>query len=75
MRVDGLPIWGMLDYYTIRIGLTPDELDRLGGLSLVPGMPVESLIQTGERTVISYLVKPIADQVQKAWAGAVIEPR
>jgi len=65
----------MLDYYTIRIGLTPDELDRLGGLSLVPGMPVESLIQTGERTVISYLVKPIADQVQKAWAGAVIEPR
>ena len=36
-------------------------------LKLVPGMPVESFIQTGERTVISYLTKPLADQIAMAW--------
>jgi HlyD family secretion protein len=30
-------------------------------------MPVESFIQTGERTVMSYLTKPLADHLTKAW--------
>jgi HlyD family secretion protein len=54
-------------FYTVRIGLTAAEIARLNGLKLVPGMPVESFIQTGERTVISYLTKPLADQLKKAW--------
>jgi HlyD family secretion protein len=54
-------------FYTIRITPSPADLGRLNGLKLVPGMPVESFIQTGERTVISYLIKPIEDQVVKAW--------
>jgi HlyD family secretion protein len=54
-------------FYTLRIGVPEAELARLNGLKLVPGMPVESFIQTGERTVISYLTKPIADQLMKAW--------
>jgi HlyD family secretion protein len=33
----------------------------------VPGMPVESFVQTGERTVISYLVKPLYDQLTRAF--------
>ena len=37
------------------------------GLKLVPGMPVETFIQTGDRTAISYLIKPISDQLMKAW--------
>ena len=37
------------------------------GLKLVPGMPVEIFVQTGDRTVISYLTKPLADQIAKAW--------
>jgi HlyD family secretion protein len=40
---------------------------RLGGLKLVPGMPVEAFIQTTPRTMISYLVRPIHDQVIKAF--------
>ena len=56
-----------LSYYTVRIALPDSELARLGGLKLVPGMPVETFIQTGERTAISYLVKPITDQLTKAW--------
>jgi HlyD family secretion protein len=42
--------------------MLPDsEIDRLNGLKLVPGMPVEAFIQTGDRTAISYLVKPVSD--------------
>ena len=36
-------------------------------LKLVPGMPVETFVQTGERTVMSYLVKPLSDQIMKAF--------
>ena len=37
------------------------------GLRLVPGMPVESFIRTGERTVLSYVTKPFADQAMRAF--------
>ena len=56
-----------MSYYVVRIGLTADEIARLNGLKLVAGMPVEAYIQTGDRSVISYLVKPLHDQVMKAF--------
>ena len=34
---------------------------------LVPGMPVEAFMQLGDRSVISYLTKPLTDQIAKAW--------
>ena len=54
-------------YYTLRISLTREEISRLGDVTLVPGMPVESFVQTGERKVISYLMKPLSDQVMRAF--------
>ena len=39
---------------------------RLGDVALVPGMPIEVFIKTGDRKVISYLVKPLSDQVSRA---------
>lgn len=54
-------------YYTVRISVTPEELARLGTLKLVPGMPVEAFLQTSPRTVLSYLTKPLKDQVTKAF--------
>jgi HlyD family secretion protein len=33
----------------------------------VPGMPVEAFLQTGERTLMSFLLKPLSDQIAKAW--------
>ena len=56
-----------ISFYTVRIMLPDSEIARLNGLKLVPGMPVETFIQTGDRTAISYLVKPISDQLMKAW--------
>jgi hypothetical protein len=43
------------------------EIARLKELKLVPGMPVEAFIQTGERTALSYFVKPLSDQLSRAW--------
>ena len=51
----------------IRIAVSPAEIARLEGLKLVPGMPVEAFVQTGERTVISYLWKPFHDQYMRAF--------
>ena len=54
-------------YYTIRIVTSPNEIDGLGEVKLVPGMPVEAFVQTGERKVLSYLVKPLQDQIARAF--------
>jgi HlyD family secretion protein len=54
-------------YYTTRITMAPDQVARLNGQKLVPGMPVEVFIQTKERTVISYLMKPLSDQIARAF--------
>ena len=54
-------------FYTVRVAVSQAEIARLGGLKLVPGMPVESFIQTSPRTVMSYLVKPLHDQLTRAF--------
>jgi HlyD family secretion protein len=54
-------------YYTLRITIPEEELKKLDGKALVPGMPVEAFIQTGARTALSYLIKPFEDQVARAF--------
>lgn len=54
-------------HYTARITVPEAQKERLGTVRLVPGMPVETFLQIGERSVLSYLTKPLADQVAKAW--------
>jgi HlyD family secretion protein len=56
-----------LSYYTARIGIDPEEIGRLGGVRLVPGMPVETFMKTYDRTVLSYFIKPLEDQVMRAF--------
>lgn len=57
-----------LSFYTVRIAIGPHERARLGpDVRLVPGMPVEVHLRIGDRTVLSYLTKPMVDQVAKAW--------
>ena len=54
-------------YYTIRIAMAADQVERLGDVKLLPGMPVEAFVQTGERTMFSYLMKPLHDQFVRAF--------
>jgi len=44
-----------------------EQIERLGNVKLLPGMPVEAFVQTGERTMLSYLMKPLHDQVMRAF--------
>jgi len=54
-------------YYTIRVSMPAEEVARLGDVKLIPGMPVEAFVQTGERTLLSYLIKPLNDQLMRAF--------
>jgi len=56
-------------YYQARIELTPESRKDLGDLQLLPGMPAEVLINTGERTLFEYLAQPAAN----VFARALIE--
>jgi HlyD family secretion protein len=50
-------------FYSVRIKLNDGEDVKLMGQKLKPGMPAEAFIQTDQRTVLSYFVKPLMDQV------------
>jgi HlyD family secretion protein len=54
-------------YYAVRLRIPQAELIKLGGNALKPGMPAEAFIQTGERTPLSYLIKPLTDQITHAF--------
>jgi HlyD family secretion protein len=54
-------------YYTIRVSMPPEEVARLGDVKIIPGMPVEAFVQTGDRTMLSYLIKPLNDQLMRAF--------
>ncbi|MGQ0671325.1 MAG: HlyD family type I secretion periplasmic adaptor subunit [Hyphomicrobium sp.] len=49
-------------YFAARLEIPPDELLRLGDRKLLPGMPADVQIRTENRTVLSYLLKPLTDQ-------------
>ena len=44
-----------------------DEVARLGDSKIIPGMPVEAFVQTGDRTMMSYLIKPLSDQFMRSF--------
>ena len=48
-------------YFAVRIEIPQAELDRLGGLNLIPGMPAEIFLQTEKRSVMDYILRPALD--------------
>jgi HlyD family secretion protein len=54
-------------YYTVRIAMPAEQIERLGEVKLLPGMPVEAFMQTRDRTMLSYLIKPLHDQFLRAF--------
>ncbi|MEO1543462.1 MAG: HlyD family efflux transporter periplasmic adaptor subunit [Pseudomonadota bacterium] len=53
-------------HYLARVALDDGQAARLGGKSLLPGMPADVFIQTDDRTILSYLLKPLTDHFQGA---------
>ena len=58
-----------MPYYLARVALTEEGAQALGALKLQPGMPAEVLINTGNRTMLQYLMQPATD----AFARSMIE--
>jgi HlyD family secretion protein len=56
-----------LTFYTIRIAMPAEEVAKLGAVTIIPGMPVEAFVQTGERTMLSYFAKPFHDQLMRVF--------
>ncbi|KUL92682.1 hemolysin secretion protein D [Bosea sp. WAO] len=56
-----------LSYYTVQVVL--DEMPREAGERgrLVPGMPAEAFLRTGDRSAFSYFMKPLADQFDRSF--------
>ena len=54
-------------FYTGRISVPEAELARLGEAKLITSMAVETFVNTSERGMISYLTKPLADQIARAF--------
>ena len=56
-----------MQYYLATITLTEESRERLGELVLIPGMPAEVLINTGERTLFEYLTQPLSDAFARSF--------
>jgi membrane fusion protein, epimerase transport system len=54
-------------YFLVRVQVSEQELARLGGLSLIPGMPAEILIKKNERTLLQYLLSPVTHGIWTAF--------
>lgn len=53
---------GAVAYYSSQVVITPEGLKKLGNRQLRPGMPVEIILKTGERTLLQYLLKPLTER-------------
>ncbi len=55
-------------YYAAKLRVDEKELAALGGeVKMVPGMPSEAMIKTGDTTVAAYALSPILDSFHRAF--------
>src|SRR5690606_38994349 len=56
-----------MPYYLAQVKVTPEGMDMLEGNAIRAGMPASVLIRTGERTMLSYLLKPFLERLDKSF--------
>lgn len=56
-----------VSYYRVEVIPQPEDLPKLQGQDLLPGMPVEAYLRTEDRTPLSYLTKPLTDYFGRAF--------
>lgn len=66
-KLTGTPPAKPAEYYLAQVETTREGLQRLGDKVVQPGMPVEVIVKTGERSFFSYLIKPIADRFARSF--------
>jgi epimerase transport system membrane fusion protein len=55
-----------MPYYLAQVEVTPPDKGAVDGFALVPGMPAEVLINTGDRTFLQYLLQPASNMVARS---------
>lgn len=55
-------------YYSMRVTVPSEELEKLGELKLQPGMQATVMVKTGERTLLVYLARPLLRRFASALA-------
>ena len=55
------------EFYLAQVETTKEGVQLLAGLKVQPGMPVDVVIKAGERTFMSYLLKPLTDKMARAF--------
>jgi protease secretion system membrane fusion protein len=50
-------------YYLARVAVTPEGMKELGKRQMQPGMPVEVVFKTGQRSLLTYLLHPLTRRV------------
>jgi HlyD family secretion protein len=53
-------------YYSVQIAMNQKD-DDASHVKLIPGMPVDAFIRTSDRSMLSYLIKPLADQMERTF--------
>ena len=61
---------GQRYYFSVRVHVPEDQIDLLGDHQLVPGMPAEIVLLTGERTLADYLITPVENMLRFAFREA-----
>jgi HlyD family secretion protein len=56
-----------LPYYAAKIRIDEEKLKQLVGVEMIPGMPAEVSIKTGESTVAMYALSPVLDSFRRAF--------
>ncbi len=52
-------------YYLVRVAVPEEEVGPLENVNLIPGVTMEIFLQTDEQTVLSYVVRPLGDQIMR----------
>jgi len=60
------PVTGA-QFYKVAVTVPPEEMARVKDMALVPGMPVDAYLQTGDRSVLGYLLKPLTDHLNNTF--------
>lgn len=55
-----------VSFYTVTVSIPDAEFRKLGKVRLSVGMPVEVFIQTEQRTILQYIIRPLSDQLKRA---------
>ena len=59
-------------YHLVRVAVPEEEVGPLENVNLIPGAPMEIFLQTDERTVLSYVVRPLRDKIMRMSGNTVL---